>query len=242
MELDLNPALNFGDYSIMLHDILRWLHVILVAYWLGGEWGVFNASTNVANPDLTLEERWRHINTSVMIDILPRSAIIWLMPVGFHMADNLGVSPVSGIWVIVVWLLTAVWWYGLIWQAFKNRGTDKYVHLTQIDNKIRWVVIPSLIVAGFYNFFTGDVFITGTDAGGNWFGFKMAFFGWVLIIGLYLRYIMTDWVICFKKLEAGPDPEVEAHITETLRKGKLTAYVYWVSISTIAFVGVTKFF
>lgn len=233
---------SFLGMDIPLHDVLRWAHIILMAYWLGGEWGVFNASTNVANSDITLEERWRHINTAVMIDIIPRSAIIWLMPVGFHMADNYGLSPVSGIWVSVVWVVTAIWWYALIWRAFRNRGTEKYVRLTQIDNKIRWVLIPALMFAGIYTFVTGNVLITGEEASGNWFAFKMAFFGWVLIIGLYLRYIMTDWVIAFKKLEDGPNPEVEAHITETLRRGKLTAYVYWVSIGTMAFVGVTKAF
>ena len=62
--------------EIMMHDVLRWLHVIFAAYWLGGEWGVFNASTNVANAKLSFEDRMRHMETAYRIDILPRSAII----------------------------------------------------------------------------------------------------------------------------------------------------------------------
>lgn len=35
--------------DIPLHGILRWFHIILVAYWLGGEWDVFNAATHPDN-------------------------------------------------------------------------------------------------------------------------------------------------------------------------------------------------
>ena len=88
--MDLNPIVNFLGMEIPLHDILKWAHIILAGYWLGGEWGVFNASTNVVNRDLTLEERRRHMTTAVMIDIVPRSCIIWLLPVGFHLANTIG--------------------------------------------------------------------------------------------------------------------------------------------------------
>ncbi len=239
----MDTYLNFLGMEIPFHDVLRWAHIILAAYWLGGEWGVFNASTFVADRTLTLEERRRHMKTAVMIDILPRSAIIWLLPVGFHMANNYGLSPISGNWVYVAWVATAAWWWFLIWGAFKNAGTEKYVRLTQIDNKIRWVLIPSLMFAGLYTIFTGNVLFTGEEAGQYWFGFKMAFFGFILIIGLYLRYVMTDWVGAFRKLEAdGPNDEVEDHIYGTLQQARKAAYLYWVSIGTMAFVGVTKAF
>ena len=39
--------------------VLRWLHIIAMVYWLGGEWGVFNTSTHVINRNLSMEERRR---------------------------------------------------------------------------------------------------------------------------------------------------------------------------------------
>ena len=44
--------------------VLRWLHIIAMVYWLGGEWGVFNTSTHVINRDLSMEERRRHMQTA----------------------------------------------------------------------------------------------------------------------------------------------------------------------------------
>ena len=36
--------------------VLRWLHIVCMVYWLGGEWGVFNTATHVCNRKLSMEE------------------------------------------------------------------------------------------------------------------------------------------------------------------------------------------
>ena len=44
--------------------ILRWLHIVAMVYWLGGEWGVFQTSFNVINRKLSMDERRRHMETA----------------------------------------------------------------------------------------------------------------------------------------------------------------------------------
>ena len=229
--------------DIIMHDVLRWLHVIFAAYWLGGEWGVFNASTYVANGKLTIDDRLRHMETAYRIDILPRSAIIWLLPVGFHMGDNYGLSPITGIGVLIVWVATAIWWC-VIFAAFKHRGTKLGIKITEFDDKIRYIVIPGLWFLGGYTLFTGEVFGTGEEVYGQyWFAAKLFFFGFILCIGLALRFIMKGWAVAFHRLrEEGSTPEIETIFTDTLAAGRKCAYVYWVSIISMAFIGVTKFF
>lgn len=226
--------------EIMMHDVLRWMHVIFAAYWLGGEWGVFNASTNVANAKLDIDDRLRHMETAYRIDILPRSAIIWLLPVGFHMGDNYGLSPITGIGVPIVWVLTAIWWC-IIYAAFKHRGTKLGIKITEFDDKIRYIVIPGLWIMGGYTLWTGNVLYTGETEVPLWFGTKLFLFGFILCIGLALRIIMKGWAVAFHRLrEEGSTPEIEAIFTNTLAAGRKCAYIYWVSIITMAFIGVTK--
>ncbi|WP_138378874.1 hypothetical protein [Luteithermobacter gelatinilyticus] len=226
--------------EIYMHDVLRWMHVIFAAYWLGGEWGVFNASTNVANASLTLEDRLRHMETAYRIDILPRSSIIWLLPVGFHMADNLSLSPVTGVWVPVVWVATGIWWC-LIFAAFWHRGTKLGIRLTELDDKVRYVVIPMLWLLGGYTLVTDKVLFVGDTVDQYWFATKLVLFGFILIIGLSLRYTMKDWAVAFHRLEAeGSKPEIEHIFTSTLAKARKHAYIYWIGIGTMAFLGVTK--
>ncbi|RME66830.1 MAG: hypothetical protein D6782_03630 [Alphaproteobacteria bacterium] len=216
------------------HDILRWIHVIVMAYWLGGEWGVFNASSNVANAALSLEERKRYMELAYNIDIVPRSMIIWLLPVGFHMAADLGISPITGIWIPVIWVAVALWWV-LLFSAYRARGTDRGLTLTLWDERIRYIVIPALVLLG------GVSLVTGGPVTAGWFAAKLTLFGLLLIIGLYLRYVMRDWVIAFRQMEAsGSTPALEDKISSVLAKARKLAYVYWIGIATVAFFGVVK--
>ena len=61
-------------------SILRWIHILAMVYWLGGEWGVFQTSYNVTNRNLSLDERKRHMETAYRIDILARTGIVLLLP------------------------------------------------------------------------------------------------------------------------------------------------------------------
>ena len=56
--------------------ILRWMHIVAMVYWLGGEWGVFQTSFHVVNRKLGMAERKRHMETAYKIDILARTGII----------------------------------------------------------------------------------------------------------------------------------------------------------------------
>ena len=76
--------------------ILRWFHILAMVYWLGGEWGVFQTSYNVTNPRLSLDERRRHMETAYRIDILARTGIILLLPLGLHMGNIYGLQPYGG--------------------------------------------------------------------------------------------------------------------------------------------------
>ena len=71
--------------------VLRWAHILCMVYWLGGEWGVFNSSTYVVDRKLSMEERRRHMQTAYRIDILARSGIILLLPLGLNMGFYWGV-------------------------------------------------------------------------------------------------------------------------------------------------------
>ena len=84
--------------------IVKWLHIIAMAYWLGGEWGVFNTSRYVVDPKLDLDERHRHMETAHRIDILPRTGIILLLPLGLHLGNLLGVQPLGGPWLVGMWI------------------------------------------------------------------------------------------------------------------------------------------
>ena len=212
---------------------LKWAHIIAMAYWLGGEWGVFNASRPITNTKLSLEERQRHMETAYRIDILPRTGIILLLPLGLHMGALLNVQPLKGPWIVGMWLFVAGW-LSITFTAYVNRGTDLGVRMTKIDESFRYVVIPALLIFGIYSL------IYNMPLTAPWYAAKVTLYGVALIIGLGLRIIMRNWVHLFRAIEAGPNPEAEARLDKQLAFGRGLAYIYWIVIGTVAFFGVAK--
>ncbi|RMF12714.1 MAG: hypothetical protein D6763_00225, partial [Alphaproteobacteria bacterium] len=199
--------------DILGHDVLRWLHVLAMTYWLGGEWGVFNASRQLAKPGLSLDERRRHMETAYRIDILARTGIILLLPLGLNMGYNLGAFSVDASWIVVMWILFGAW-LSLTWAAYFTRDTDLGLRLTKADEAIRYFVIPALLVLGIWSLVGDGPFAY------DWYAAKVTLFGLLLIIGLILRVIMRRWVIVFRRLDSeGNTPELQNELSSTLRLG-----------------------
>ncbi|MBL8329742.1 MAG: hypothetical protein JNJ71_12890 [Rubrivivax sp.] len=227
--------MGLGAYELL---VLKWLHIVAMVYWLGGEWGVFQTSYNVVNWRLPLEERRRHMETAYRIDILARTGIILLMPIGLHMGYLWQLQPFGGPWLVAMWLLTAAW-LTLCWMAFLHRETDKGIRLTKIDERVRYLLIPAIILCALSSLLGYGPFVAGT--GMRWYASKLLIFGGLLIIGLLLRFIMREWTVLFRELaKGGEQPAVERQLEKSIAFGRKLAYLYWIGILTVAFLGAVK--
>lgn len=218
--------------------VLRWLHIVAMVYWLGGEWGVFQTSYNVVNRKLPMDERRRHMETAYRIDILARTGIILLLPLGMHMGHLWGVQPYGGAFLVAMWLFVAAW-LALCWAAFVYRETDRGVMLTVWDERIRFVLIPVLLIAAVSSMLGYGPFNAGT--GQLWFSLKILIYCFMLMIGLKLRFVMREWTGMFRHLAKGADQAVENRLEKSIRFARGIAYVYWAGIGSVAFLGATKF-
>lgn len=223
--------------SIYELPILRWLHIIAMVYWLGGEWGVFQTSYKVVNPALTIEERGRHMDTAYRIDIMARTGIISLLPLGLHMGHLWGIQPFGGAWLGAMWIVWALW-MALTWGAFARRGTVLGNQLSLVEDWTRYLLIPALILVSASSLLGFGPFEAGI--GQKWYSAKLLVFGLLLIIGVTLRLIMHEWRAMFPVLAQGPDTEVEARLKRSIRLGRSVAYLYWSGIILTAFFGAVK--
>jgi hypothetical protein len=226
-----------GAYEM---PILRWIHILAMVYWLGGEWGVFQTSRNVINAELAMSERRRHMETAYRIDILARTGIILLLPLGLHLGNLWGVQPFGGVWLFVIWLLSAAW-LTLCWLAFLHRETDKGIRLTKLDEQVRFVLIPILLVSAISSLMGFGPF--NAEDGQRWYSTKILIYALLLVLGLKLRFIMREWTVLFRSLDTnGSSPEIERQLARSLRIGRGIAYCYWVGIASVAFLGATKIY
>ncbi len=218
--------------------ILRWVHIVAMVYWLGGEWGVFQTSYNVINRKLDMSERKRHMETAYRIDILARTGILLLFPLGWHMGNIWGVQPYGGVWITAMWIFFAGW-LALCWAAFIHRETNTGLSLTKADEFVRYFFIPAIAIASIMSL-VGDGPFNAAD-GQKWFSIKILLFSAALVIGLLLRYIMREWTELFRKLAVeGDNAVVEDRLDRSIRFGRRLAYFYWIIILSTAFFGAVK--
>jgi hypothetical protein len=218
-------------------SILRWLHIVAMVYWLGGEWGVFQTSYKVVNPALSLEERGRHMNTAYRIDIMARTGIISLLPLGLHMGHIWGIQPLGGGWLVAMWLLWVVW-MAITWGAFAKRGTQIGLILSNIEDWSRYILIPVLLFVSVSSLLGHGPFEAGL--GQKWYSAKILTYGLMLIIGVILRLVMHEWRALFPLLAQGDNPEAEKKLKKSIHLARCVAYVYWIGILTTAFFGAVK--
>jgi uncharacterized membrane protein len=219
--------------NIPSHLILKWLHILALVYWLGGEFGIFQISYNIVNPRLGLDERKRHLETAYRIDILARIGIMLLLPLGFQMGYNLGAQPFENL-IAPVWIVMLCW-IGLTVSAFVLRGTPRGLMLTRLDERLRYVLIPLLFGTALWSLVSGSPFTA------RWFSAKVLLYSLLLVIGLIMRFIMRHWTATFIELSRrGAVPELEAQLAREVGYGRKLAYLYWFGIASVAFIGVTK--
>lgn len=214
--------------------LLKWAHIIAMVYWLGGEWGVFQTAYHVTNTNLSLEERRRHLETAYRIDILARTGIVLLFPLGFHMGAAVYNAHPWGDYVPLVWVVMLAW-LSLTWAAFIKRETDTGLMLTRIDERLRYVFIPLLFTVSLWSL-VGDGPLTVT-----WYAAKVFIYSLLLIIGLGLRFIMRHWTTIFRRMAVeGNTPELVAQLQREIAMSRLMAYCYWIGIGSVAMFGVAK--
>lgn len=225
---------------LALHElsILRWVHILAMVYWLGGEWGVFQTSYHVTNPALALDERKRHMETAYRIDILARTGIVLLLPLGLHMGKLYGFVPLlegAGVWWM--WLFFAVW-LAMTWTAFIKRETDIGIAVTKAEEFLRYPLIAALFLFAAMSFAGSGPILSGES--NFWYPSKMALYAFALCIGLLLRVVMRRWTERFRIIAMGPNPAQEAALAREIGQARIAAYIYWVTIASVCFLGAVK--
>ena len=222
-----------------LHElaILRYLHILAMVFWLGGEWGVFQTSFKVVNPQATAPERLRHLDTVFRIDVLARVGIVSLLPLGLHMGYLWGLQPYGGTFLTIIWIIWALW-VAITLLAFRDKMAKTKTIFGHLEDWSRYILIPALFIVGTSSLIGLGPFEAGE--GQQWYSIKLIIFGIAIIIGLVLRYFLHSWPAIFATLMQGPNEEAEIKLAKSIRASRRVAVVYWIAIASAGFFGAVK--
>lgn len=217
-----------------LYLTLVTVHVVLFAYWLGGDWGVYTCSGFIVRSDLPLAERLRFLDALMRIDILPRSAIVLLPTVGLHLAAIRGSIPLPAGAVVAVWA-GGLAWLALVWVLFLRRGTPFAERWVQLDIGLRVVLMIGLSGLALLSL------ARGAPVREPWIAAKLLVYSALLGVGLWLRTVIRSWRLGFLRIRAGEDAATLAPLFEgSQRRSRGIAYLFWTLIVTMAWLGINQ--
>ncbi|MCP5360959.1 MAG: hypothetical protein R3E75_01260 [Steroidobacteraceae bacterium] len=217
-----------------LYLTLVTLHVVLFAYWLGGDWGVYICSRFIARPDLPVPERLRFLDALMRIDVLPRTAIVLLPVVGLHLAAIRGSLPLSSTAVAVTWLIGLAWLV-LVWVLFLRRGTpfaDRFVRWDIGFRVLLIIVLGSVAVLSL---------LQGAPVREPWIAAKLLIYATLLGVGLWLRTVIRSWRLGFQRMRDGEDAAATAALfSASIKRGRRVAWLFWTLIVVMAWLGINQ--
>ncbi len=209
-------------------------HLLLFAYWLGGDLGVFYASRYRNRGDLDIKTRLLIGKITAAIDMSPRTTLVLMLPVGLTLAANLGLSPVTGVWLALVWIASLAWLL-LVWTVHLKKGTERARQFANLDMLIRAAVVVVLTVAAIATFVTGEPFVE------NWLALKVLLFAGTVFCGIMIRFAIKPYGVIFEEIVAeGSTPEREARFKSAAKVSRFWVKSLWALLLVAAWVGIAK--
>ena len=220
----------------MSYALLQWAHVLVMGYWLGSEL-VINALTHYIARTTTLPaaERMRLWDFLLDVDQHVRNAMIMSVPLGFSLAATLGLVPISGWSMWLLWIGSALWFW-FIWLVHWRRQTPQGSVLARWDWRFRYVLIA---------FFAGTALwslATGTPYAAPWLAAKVLLFAGAMVCGIFVRhYIREAYRSALPAIAAGRATASDnAEFALLMRKGTWALVVLWVLLFAIGALGALK--
>lgn len=216
----------------MLAAVSLLAHLLVFAYWLGGDLGAFYTSTYLTDAKRARGERLLALKVLGDLDMAPRTALILTLPTGFTLAWLEGWLPLPPLAVGATWIL------GLAWLALAWRIHLRHSGPTSLDRRldliVRWLVLAGLAATALYGLTTREVplFVAA----------KMLLLAGCVALGLAIRTVMAPLGAAISVLASptGPTPESDQAIGAVLKRARPLVVCLWLLLIAAALFGAAK--
>jgi hypothetical protein len=219
----------------MTYQILDWLHVLVMGYWIGSDLVVNQLTHYITRASqLPGRERQRLWDFLLDVDQHPRNALILSVPIGFSLAAMLGLSPIVGPWLLLLWLASAAW-FGFMWLVHWRRHEPSGKMLGAWDWRFRYLLIAAFALTGIISLVRGEPFTS------SWLAWKLILFAGVLACGIGIRYYIRLAYGVLPAIAADRAGERENGLfRDCMRRATWVLWLLWAQLLAIALLGVIK--
>ena len=216
------------------YPLLLLAHLVLFAYWLGGDVGVFYSSYRVCDASLSKEARLTALKIMSWVDMVPRYCLVLMLPVGVSLAATLGWWEVRAGVLPALWALSAAWLW-MVWAIHHHQGKPLAETLRRVDFAVRVLVIAAML--GF-----GAAGLAGTGPiHAPWLAAKALLFGLLVFCGLMIRVLAQPFGPAFAEiLRSGSTPDAEARLNGAMKRARPFVVLIWIGLVAMAWLGAIK--
>lgn len=215
------------------HLLWAYVHIVLFVYWLGADVGLFLVMILVRNPRLGYEARATLIRLAFYIDQFPRVTFALILPVGMHLARDLGLYPIPD------WLMMLAWTAGVLWSAL-HLAVVKYKGTAFARGLVRVNQAYELLLGGFFIAVGALSLANGAPIEAGWFAAKLLLFGLIFWVILGIDTVFQPFTTILRMGPDGSTPEKEREVTRATHLTMAWALLLYALILAVAFLGKVK--
>ena len=215
--------------SMLTITLFTLLHLLVFAYWLGGDIGVFYASTLLTDDKRDDAGRMAAAKILNDVDLAPRICLLLALPTGLALAVAKGWLALPAIAVGVIFLL-ALLWVGLVLRLHVDHGgAQAWKNLDFLLRTVFLAVLASAGIAGLAGALDLPLFIS----------LKLMLLAFAVAMGLLVRRVLAPFGPAFAKLATeGADPETNRIIKNALGRARPAVVAIWMALGAAAWLGI----
>ena len=127
------------------------MHILLLVFWVGTDLGVFLAAKYSERSEFSMESRQVVLMLGMMLDRLPRSALVLIVPSGLMLTQASGLTELSPSSVLGIWVFAACW-LALLWAGFLSESTRIQSLLAAINWWLNLILALVLLIVVVYSY------------------------------------------------------------------------------------------
>jgi hypothetical protein len=217
----------------LAHGIVKYLHVLLFVYWLGGDAGVFYSARFVLNSNLSRDARLTAFKIFANLDMLPRYCLALMLTVGGVLAEFIGYE--HPLWQTIAIVALGPIWVWVVHTIHMKEGTEFGKTLATLDRYFRIFMIFALLASVAYHWTTGPL------RPYPWLAAKLLIFAFLIFCGFMIRIKIPPFVEGFKVLaSSGATPESDRKMQEGMGASIPYVLLIWAGVAISALIGILK--
>ena len=222
-----------GAEGNLAHTFWLIIHLVLFAYWLGGDIGVFYSTRMILNRSNTPDQRFMASRIMLWIDLLPRLCLSMMLTVGGILSEYVGVThPPWQMAMIVV--LGPVWFTVLLIMHFRHNASFMPM-LTRLDLWFRWFLIAAIVVSVWWSVSTGRL------ENAPWLAPKLIVFALMVWCGVMIRIFLPGFIAGVRALSQGSITQAQDDaMRRSIHRVRPWVFGIWAGLIIEAFLGIFK--